>query len=394
MTAINRVEFIDFEYEVQNLAAETEHTHNHVAYKKGAKMKMRKYAIVIEADDGSRGEYVTMWGGNRPALAQGLMLAPNLLGRDPALREDIYDDCKRLLHHFDHMGYGAIDIALWDLEGKRLNASIQRMLGGYRKRLKAYASTFHGDHAGGLDSPQAFGDFAVQCKEMGYQGYKIHGWFDGDKKAESSIILAARKAVGPDMDLMYDGACDLKTFADALYVGKACDEANYFWYEDPYRDTGVSAFSHKKLREMLKTPLLIGEHVRGLEPKADFIMAGGTDYVRVDPEYDSGITGAIKTARMAEAFGLDVEIHAVGPAHRHVMGAIRNSNYYEVALVGPDCPNVVPPVYTCGYSDQIDCIDRNGTVPVPDGPGLGVTYDWDWINQHAVQRHVFDLKKR
>lgn len=392
MTAINRIEFIDFEYEVKNLAAHTEHTHNHVAYRKGAKMKMRKFAIVIEADDGSRGEYVTMWGGTRPSLAQGMMLAPNILGRDPAMREDIYDDCKRLLHHFDHMGYAPIDIALWDLEGKRLNASIQRMLGGYRKRLKAYASTFHGDHAGGLDSPEAFGQFALQCKEMGYQGYKIHGWFDGDKKAEAAIILAARKAVGEDMDLMYDGACDLKTFADALYVGKACDEANYFWYEDPYRDTGISAFSHKKLREMLKTPLLIGEHVRSLEPKADFIMAGGTDFVRVDPEYDMGITGAIKTARMAEAFGLDVEIHAVGPAHRHVMGAIRNSNYYEVALVGPDCPNVVPPVYACGYSDEIDCIDRDGTVPVPDGPGLGVSYDWDWINKHVVQRHVFERK--
>ncbi len=390
MAKINRVEIVDFEYEVNNLAAATEHTHNHVEYRKGAKMKMAKYAVVIEADDGARGEYVTMWGGTRPALAQSMMLARNLIGRDPAMREDIYDDFKRLLHHFDHMGYGPLDIALWDLEGKRLNASVQRMLGGYRKRLKAYASTFHGDHSGGLDSPHAFADFALHCREMGYKGYKIHGWFDGDKYAEAENLLVIRKAVGKSMDLMYDGACDLKTFADALYVGKACDEADYFWYEDPYRDTGVSAFSHKKLREMLKTPLLIGEHVRGLEPKADFIMAGGTDFVRVDPEYDMGITGAMKTARMAEAFGLDVEIHAVGPAHRHVMGAVRNSNWYEVALVGPDCPNVVPPVYVCGYTDQIDCIDRDGTVPVPDGPGLGVTYDWAFIDAHAKARHVYE----
>jgi len=195
------------------------------------------------------------------------------------------------------------------------------------------------------------------------------------------------------MDLMYDAACDLKTFADALYVGKACDEGEYFWYEDPYRDTGLSAFSHKKLRELLKTPLLIGEHVRSLEPKADLIMAGGTDFVRVDPEYDMGITGAMKTGRMAEAFGLDVEVHAVGPAHRHVMGAVRNSNYYEVALVGPDCANFTPPVYTCGYSDQLDCIDANGTVGVPNGPGLGVTYDWDFINANAISRHVYELNK-
>jgi hypothetical protein len=61
------------------------------------------------------------------------------------------------------------------------------------------------------------------------------------------------------------------------------------------------------------------------------------------------------------------------------MGAIRNSNFYEVALVGPDCPNTVPPVYACGYTDQIDCIDADGTVPVPTGPGLGVVYDRDFI---------------
>lgn len=392
MTRITRIEFIDFEFDAINLAAHTEHTHNHLAYRKGARTPMRKFAVVIDADDGSRGEYVTMWGGTRPSLAQGMMLAPNLLGRDPAMREDIYDDCKRLLHHFDHMGYAPLDIALWDLEGKRMNASIQRMLGGYRKRLKAYASTFHADHAGGLDSPEAFGEFALQCREMGYQGYKIHGWFDGNKKAEASLVLATRKAVGDTMDLMYDGGSDLKTFADALYVGKACDEADYFWYEDPYRDTGISAFSHRKLREMLKTPLLIGEHVRSLEPKADFIIAGGTDFVRVDPEYDMGITGAIKTARLAEALGLDVEVHAVGPAHRHVMGAVRNANYYEIALVGPDCPNAIPPVYACGYNDQIDCIDADGTVPVPDGPGLGVRYDWDFIDAHAKARHVYEFK--
>lgn len=393
MSKIDRVEIIDFSYPVKNLASESEHTHNHVAYRKGATLTLSKFAIVIEADDGSRGEYVTMWGGNRPSLAQAIMLAPNLLGRDPLQREDIYDDFKRLLHHFDHMGHGPVDIALWDLAGKRFGMPIQAMLGGYRKRLKAYASTFHGDHAGGLDSPQAYGDFAVRCQEMGYQGYKIHGWFDGDKHAESAALLATRKAVGDDMDLMYDAACDLKTFADALYVGRVCDDANYYWYEDPYRDTGVSAFSHKRLREMIKTPLLIGEHVRGLEPKADFLIAGGTDIVRVDPEYDMGITGAIKTARLAEAFGLDVEVHAVGPAHRHVMGAIRNSNYYEVALVGPDCPNTVPPVYACGYSDQIDCIDRDGHVPVPDGPGLGVTYDWHFLSAHATQRHVYTTRR-
>ena len=62
-------------------------------------------------------------------------------------------------------------------------------------------------------------------------------------------MLHVAKAVGDRMTLMLDPACELRTFADALYVGRACDEAGYFWYEDPFRDGGVSAFAHQQLRE-------------------------------------------------------------------------------------------------------------------------------------------------
>jgi glutamate-1-semialdehyde aminotransferase len=79
---------------------------------------------------------------------------------------------------------------------------------------------------------------------------------------------------------MLDPACALETYADALYVGRACDEAGFFWYEDPYRDAGTSAFAHKRLREQLKTPILQTEHIRGIEPKVDFLLQGGTDFLR------------------------------------------------------------------------------------------------------------------
>jgi len=128
---------------------------------------------------------------------------------------------------------------------------------------------------------------------------------------------------------------------------------------------------------MLDTPILQTEHVRGLEPHTDFVATESTDFVRADPEYDGGITGAMKIAHMAEGFGLDVEYHAPGPAQRHCLAATRNSNYYEVALVHPICPNTQPPVYADEYSDMLDTVDSDGRVQVPDGPGLGVEYDWD-----------------
>ena len=148
-------------------------------------------------------------------------------------------------------------------------------------------------------------------------------------------MLATRKAVGDGMDLMIDPGCEYENWGDALKVGKACDEAGYFWYEDPYKDGGISAYAHKRLREFINTPILMGEHIRGIEPRVDNLIAEGTDFVRADVDYDGGITGVMKLAHVAEGFGLDVEIHAPGHAPRHCMAAIRNTNYYELGLVNP-----------------------------------------------------------
>lgn len=390
MTKITKVEIHEFTFDAVNLGNMTgADSVGAVGYSKGSISEVAKFAVVIEAEDGCRGEYVTHWCGTPSTCAQAKMLAPKLIGRDAEHREGIYDDMKRELRQFDHMGQGALDIALWDWAGKQLGCSVSTLLGGYRKRLPAYASTYHGDRNGGLDSKEAFADFAEQCYDLGYRGFKVHGWNDGDAREEAANVLHVAKQVGDRMTLMLDPACELRTFADAVYVGHACDEGGYFWYEDPYRDSGVSAFAHKRLREMIKTPLLQTEHIRGVEPKADFLIAGGTDFLRMDPEYDMGITGGMKIAHLGEAFGIDVEVHACGPAHRHVMGAMRNSNFYEVALVGPDCPNAVPPVYLCGYSDLLECVGSDGCVPVPDGPGLGVIYDWDFINTNKTDLTVF-----
>jgi L-alanine-DL-glutamate epimerase-like enolase superfamily enzyme len=390
MSRIHRVEVHVFDFEGHNLGQVRGGGVGAIAYSKGARTRFTKYAVVIQNDDGLRGEYVTHWVASASTLGQTLMLAPYLIGRDAAQRELIYDDLKRQARQFDHMGHGPLDIALWDLAGKKLGASVSELLGGYRKRLPAYASTYHGDRNGGLDSKEKYAAFAEQCHAMGYRAFKIHGWNDGNPREEAANLLHVRKVMGDRMTLMIDPACELRTFADALYVGRACDEADYFWYEDPFRDAGTSAFAHRKLREMIRTPILQTEHVRGVEPKADFLVQGGTDFLRVDPEYDMGITGAMKIAHLGEAFGIDVEIHACGPAHRHCMSAMRNSNFYEVALVGPDTPNAVPPVYACGYSDQLDCVAQDGCVPVPAGPGLGVVYDWQFIENNRQALHCFE----
>ncbi|MFP6759103.1 MAG: enolase C-terminal domain-like protein [Alphaproteobacteria bacterium] len=387
MTVVDRVEIHEFEFEAEDLGFDS--SGFNFVYQPDHTLTMSRYAVVISTDDGGRGEYVTQWGGTPMALAQSLMLAPHLIGRDPFQREAIYDDFKRALRQFDHMGHGALDICLWDLAGKALGASVSQLLGGYRTRLPTYASTLHGDRNGGLSSPADYARFAERCLQAGFPGFKIHGWTEGNVAEECETVRAVGKAVGGRMAIMIDPACELRTFADALAVGRACDEAGFFWYEDPFRDSGVSQHAHKNLRQMIRTPILATEHIRGLEPKADFIAAEATDFLRIDPEYDMGITGAMKIAHLAEAFGLDDEVHACGPAQRHVMAALRNSNFYELALVHPKCANPLPPVHACDYSDALEAVGDDGCVPVPTGPGLGVTYDWDYIERQRTVLHSF-----
>lgn len=350
----------------------------------GAKSERTRLAVSIETRDGAVGAYV---GGQANSLAQATACAKAILGMDCFAREQAYELIRRQLRKEDRMGAGVIDIALWDLAGRRLGASVSQLLGGHKKRIKAYASTWFGGDGGGLATPEAYADFAEECYELGYRGYKVHGWTDGNVRREAAMIRLLGKRVGDRMDLMHDAACHLKTFADALFVGRACDDANFYWYEDPYSDGGLSAHAHRHLRELLKTPILLGEHVRGLESMATLTLADGTDFVRADPDFDIGITGTMKLAHFAEALGLDVELHAPGPAHRHCIAAIRNTNYYELSMVGPSRGYFSAPVYKCDYTDRVDDVGADGCFPVPEGPGLGVDYDWDYVRQHATS-HV------
>ena len=155
------------------------------------------------------------------------------------------------------------------------------------------------------------------------------------------------------------------------------------------RDGGVSLNAHRQLRAALKTPLLQGEHVHLVEAHTDMAMAGATDFFRADAEYDGGITGVMKIAHAAEGMGMDLELHTGGPAHRHCMAAIRNSNFYELGLVHPKLPGSDLAVYANEYDgDQLDAIDSDGNVSVPQGPGLGVVYDYEKIAHNEVSKIV------
>jgi L-alanine-DL-glutamate epimerase-like enolase superfamily enzyme len=385
---IERIELTSFTFTIENLVANTQGSS--IAYHPGPGTPQKRLAVRVIADTGVIGEYV----GNRAAtgvlMAHCEYLAYGLIGKPALERDNNYVHLRRATKHMGEFGVGTLDIALWDLAGKHHDASISQLLGGHRKKLKSYASTLRGDeYPDGLSSPEAYADFAEQCLEVGYRGYKMHGWSSGNVQREIAMLSAVGKRVGGRMDLMYDAACHLPTLADAIKIGRICDEFGFYWLEDPYSDGGISIHGHQALKRLIKTPIMINEHSRNPETNTDVLVAGATDFARADPDLDGGVTGCYKIAIAAEGLGIDTEVHACGPSNRQLMAALKLSNYYEINLLHPRCANPWSgPYYADGYADQLDAIDTDGCVPVPQGAGLGITYDWALIERNKVELRI------
>ncbi len=374
---ITAIEVHEYQYSLRNMARD--YNGFNMVYAPDEKLELKGHILCIHTDSGLVGEFS---GGTLAEYMTLPMFAQYLIGKSIFERERIYSDVKRALRQVARIGIGPVDVALWDLAGKYFESPIYKLLGGHKESVPCYASTYHGDENGGLSTPEAYADFAEQCLEIGYPAFKIHGWGRAPIAQEVATVQAVGNRVGGKMDLMLDPACEYTTFADAVKAGRACDDHDFMWYEDPYRDGGISQFAHRKLRQLIRTPLLLTEHVRSLEPRIDFAIAEATDYVRGDVIFD-GITGAMKLAHAAEALGLDIEFHGAGPAQRHCLAAIRNTNYYEMGLLHPKAQaSNDTPLYKDGYRDSLDAVDPNGHVPVPNKPGLGVEIDWDWVEKH------------
>jgi L-alanine-DL-glutamate epimerase-like enolase superfamily enzyme len=167
---ITSIEVHEYAYSLHDLG--TDYNGFNLVYVPGSTVDLKGYIIRIGTDVGLVGEYA---GGSAAEYSTLPSFAHYLIGKHALERERIYTDVKRALRQVARIGLAPVDIALWDLAGKYYQAPIYRLLGGYKERLPCYASTYHGDTNGGLDSPEAYAEFALQCQELGYPAFKIDG---------------------------------------------------------------------------------------------------------------------------------------------------------------------------------------------------------------------------
>ncbi|MDD9988244.1 MAG: enolase [Spirochaetaceae bacterium] len=338
--------------------------------------------LTIGTDEGAAGYSF----GASPNLVD-QVIAPMLVGNDPFDRERLWQRMaisQGMIRDFHPQELAAVDLALWDLAGRYLGQPIHKLLGAYRDKVPAYASSPLGTFGGGaLDTPEAYAELAAACVKRGFKGFKLHTWFPSgpdqelDPKRDVEACQAVRDAVGPDIDLMLD-CWHFYSREHALYIGRELDRLGYYWFEEPMDEYSMS--SYQWLAEQLDTPILGPERAQGNHRvRAEWIKAEACDIVRVALGHEGGLTPAMKTVHLAESFGMAAEPH--GPADQcvHLCGATAAAKYLEVGS-NPSWEWTTPP----WLKSDITLMDADGYVPMPRGPGSGLEIDFDYIDDHAV----------
>ncbi|MBN9024284.1 MAG: enolase [Rhizobiales bacterium] len=367
------------------------------------KADLMQTVLAIDTDEGVTGYY---FGGGSHGDAEGLnvvdqqmirgRILPLLRGQDPLDREMVW---KWLwVANIPENVASVIDNALWDLAGRAFNTPVYKLMGGAgREKVKAYASTYPN-----IGVPRVYAEHALACKNEGYQAYKIHPHYfwnpetgqptpgrPSNIKADIETCHLVREAVGPDYVLMFDPWGTYMTMEEAIQVGRELEKLNFYWYEHPMPEYRVE--SYVRLSRELSIPILSPEIVAGgVFSRAEWILRGAGDMSRIDV-VRGGITGARKTAIVAEAYGLRCEMHMAGWGNLQVLGATSEdtSEYYEKGLLAPGVDYDAPHPY---LKNTCDRIDSEGYVHMPKGPGMGYEIEWDYIDDNLIDPLALEKK--
>lgn len=301
-------------------------------------------------------------------------IAPVVLGRDITDREAIWHELWTIDRHLTFFPVylpGPVDVALWDLAAQAANLPLYKFIGACRTSLPTYASSLF------LPQTSDYVEQMLAYRARGFPAYKAHP--PGPWKRDIEIHRALREAAGPDYVLMTDPVSDY-TLEDAIRVGRDLEKLDYRWFEEPFRDFELAKYA--KLCAALDIPIAGTETTRGGPwGVAQAITFNAVDIVRADVSWKAGVTGTLKIAHLAEAHGMNCEIHCttmgfMDIANLHVSCAIRNCEYFE--LLVPE------EAFRFPMKDPYP-IDEHGIAHVPQKPGIGVELDWDLIDKTCVE---------
>lgn len=266
----------------------------------------------------------------------------------------------------------AIDMALWDLKGKHFGEPIHRLLGGKRHdRVLAYASILFGRDG------QETADIGRRWRAAGYKAVKF-GWepMGKNEALDIELVAGAREGLGADGTLLIDAGCvwDARTA-----LQRAHSFANYKigWLEEPLHPDDYDGY--KWLRDRSPVPIAGGEEECGRQSWRPLIDRQALDVYQVDLSRN-GFTDSAYVRQRVEEIGARLCNHCyTSPvtvaASIHWLSTCRDAFLFE------DCVEDSPLRHEL-TNEKVQAID--GWISPPDGPGLGVTLNEDFVRRHLI----------
>lgn len=265
-----------------------------------------------------------------------------------------------------------VDMALWDALGKSIGVPVVDLWGGPRTdTMPAYASGGWADAAG-------IGAQLNGYIEHGFRAVKMRvGIMDGTVAASVERVVAARDAIGPEVDLMAD-AHGTYNATDAMRFLAGVEDCNLRWFEEPVNADDLAAA--RRVRASTRTPIAAGESESTRFDFRELIAYGAADVLQPDLAICGGPTEGRRIAALAETHQLELAPHCWGSALSFNAGvslAFSSSaaRTIEYSLGGNpllrEMP-VDPPV-----------VD-GGIVRAPTAPGFGVEPRPDFLDEYEV----------
>jgi D-galactarolactone cycloisomerase len=316
-----------------------------------------------------------------PALLS--TIKSHLVGSDPFAVEQHAATLRYYVASPPYRGVAGVDIALWDLIGKACGQPLYKLWGGSREQVPAYASMVR------LSTPEERAALAVQLADEGWQALKLRIHHPTMQEDIRTVELV-RKAVGDRMTILVDanqaqseGTWQpgiLWDFRRALETARELDRLGVYWLEEP-----LPRFAFKELAKLnaaVAMPIAGGENNRGLHEFVQMVEQGVYDILQPESMVLNGITALRKIGVLAELHGKEVCPHHGGRG----LGTVA---HLHLAASWPHCPYLEllhdPPIgeYEHGFAmlSEPPLVDNTGFVAVPQGPGLGVEVNPDFVQQ-------------
>lgn len=357
------------------------------------------HLVKVETDEG-----VTGWGecfgpGNVALANKGIVervIAPMILGDDPMNRDVIWHKVYNLLRDHGQKGMpmqalSGVDIALWDIAGQVASLPIYQLIGGkFRDDVPCYGYGMMLRREDAASLAARFIDEAAVIKEAGFAATKMKVGLG--PKDDVVLAAAVREGVGPDFRFMVD-ANHCYTTSDAFYVGRALEELDAYWFEEPVAPEDLEGYA--ELRAGLTVNISGGEAEFNRWGWRKLLESRGLDIAQPEVCALGGISEYLRVMALAHAH--------FTPVVNHVWGsAIAVTTNLHLLAAQPPMPGGLHPWEPMLEFDttenkfrdmlleeplniQQQVKENSGRVKIPNGPGLGVKPDQAFIDKYAVQ---------